>query len=253
MNRRFLLQSVAAGLLPATARAEVPWSMGLLQGGFDGKAYRAGLQVNLLPHWKTYWRMPGAGGISPAIDATGQNLKSFGFDFPLPQRFMVAADEVIGYMDEVVFPLRIEPVDFSLPVTATLQAFIGVCEVVCIPAKFEQTLVLSPGNAQASDAAVISDWHAKVPKLSGADGPLRAATALTTTSGFAVKLELATPVKDIFAEGKSAHYFHAPQFDGNTASLTVSGVKILDELKNTPLRLTFTLENGSLEQFVTVG
>lgn len=252
MNRRSFVFAAAATIYPATAHAEMPWTMSLLHGGFDGMAYHAGLRISLLPHWKTYWRMPGAGGISPAIEAKGENIKSFRFDLPLPQRLTIADDEVIGYTEEVVFPLRLEPVDFDKPIVAMLQAFIGVCEVVCIPAKFEQALELSPANTSAKDAALISTWQSKVPQLVGLGGPVRSATAVVKANGFAVRLELSSPIRDIFAEGKSSHYFHAPQFEGSSAFLNVSGVKELTDLKTSPLRLTFAIDNGGLEQTVLV-
>ncbi len=48
-----------------------------------------GLQVNLSPEWKIYWRNPGDAGLPPEIKwEKGNNIKSMNLLFPKPKRFI---------------------------------------------------------------------------------------------------------------------------------------------------------------------
>ena len=68
-----------------------------------------GLQVNLLPEWKIYWRNPGDAGLPPEIKwETGNNIKSMNLLFPNPKRFKFFGIETFGYENEVIFPIVIE-------------------------------------------------------------------------------------------------------------------------------------------------
>jgi DsbC/DsbD-like thiol-disulfide interchange protein len=249
MNRRtFLLASLAA---PLAARAEgEPWQARLLRGQFDGNAWRAGLHIILLPGWKTYWRVPGASGIAPAIEATGENLKSSTILYPTPQRLKAGEDDIIGYKEEVVFPILLQPVDLAKPMAIKLKSFLGVCDEVCIPVQYEATATFKPAGSASADDAMLATWMARLPK--SASDVVTAATATLERGKPSLQIALAKPVQDIFVEGKSTHYFHAPHFAGSNAKLTVSGATTLDELKGEPIRLTMITEQSGVEQKVTI-
>jgi DsbC/DsbD-like thiol-disulfide interchange protein len=99
----------------------------LLKGGFDGAVWWSGLSITLAPHWKTYWRVPGDGGIAPSLDITGENIMASRVDYPVPHRIAGESGTTIGYQDLVVFPIALTPGDVTRPVTANLKAFFGVC------------------------------------------------------------------------------------------------------------------------------
>src|SRR5258705_742891 len=64
-----------------------------------------GLQLDLEPGWKTYWRSPGDSGIPVTVDWSGsRNVAAVGFAWPAPRRFTLFGLEIFGYGDEVVFP-----------------------------------------------------------------------------------------------------------------------------------------------------
>jgi DsbC/DsbD-like thiol-disulfide interchange protein len=249
MNRRiFLLTALVA---PVAARAEgEPWQARLLLGQFDGTAWRAGLHVMLLPGWKTYWRVPGASGIAPAIEIKGENLKASNILYPMPQRLKAGEDDVIGYKDEVVFPLLLEPQDLARPINLSLKSFLGVCDEVCIPVQFEATATLKPAGSAAADDAMLATWMARLPQT--VTDVVSTAVATMEQGKPSVKLTLARPVQDIFAEGKATHYFHAPQFTGSDAVLSVSGAESADELRDQTIRLTMTTQQGGVEQMVSI-
>src|SRR5208282_2413725 len=48
---------------------------------------RAGVEIQLDPGWKTYWRAPGDSGVPPTLDFSGsENVKSVTVLWPAPQR-----------------------------------------------------------------------------------------------------------------------------------------------------------------------
>jgi DsbC/DsbD-like thiol-disulfide interchange protein len=253
MNRRHFLQFPLALALAAPARAATPppWSARFLQGAFDGQVYWAGIAITLQPHWKTYWRVPGDGGIAPQFDISGENLKSQRIDYPLPQRITDAAGTTIGYKDDVVFPVALSPTDVSKPVRANLKSFFGVCDEVCIPAQFEASLTFDPAVAHAPDQATIELWRSKVPTAQ-LQGPIAKATAMQQANKFVIQLETTEALEDVFVEGKTSHYFGAPVSLRGLITVPVSGAKSLDELRATPLRITVLSSSGALEQTVSV-
>lgn len=248
MNRRFLISSLAALPFVSTARAAMPWSAQFLGGGFDGKAYSAGLYIKLDKGWKTYWRNPGSAGIPPLITAEpNSNLTGMTVDFPMPIRIVDEGGTAFGYHDEVLFPLTITPKDVGAPLSVHLSSFFGVCQNVCTPAKIEATLNFSPKSAPTHEADLISKWQTLVPK---AGEIVRAAKV----SEKYLRLELVNHVGDIFVEGPERFYFGQPEFDlaGTKASLKVAGLKKDTDLNGVELLITANVNGQGLEQRTVV-
>jgi Disulphide bond corrector protein DsbC len=248
MKRREILGGLALMLVsPSVSRAEAkPWVATVLNGPVKDGQLVAGLELVMQPHWKTYWRVPGQGGVPPFVDVKGANVKSFRLDCPTPTRFSSDAGEAIGYMENVVFPIVIEPADATKPVEAKISAFVGVCMDVCIPAKIDGAF----SSATTTGADRLPKWQALVPVLNSKF--VATATAIMIDGKPAVRFELSQKLEDVFVEGSDLHYFKAPMFDGNSATLAVAGAKSIDEIRKTPLRVTGKLPFGGLEQMVTV-
>ena len=67
-----------------------------------------GLQYKLEKGWKTYWRSSGDGGFPQEIKLlNSQNVKDFEILWPIPEYFEILGFTSIGYVDEVIFPLKI--------------------------------------------------------------------------------------------------------------------------------------------------
>lgn len=251
LSRRLLL-----GLMPlfAASRAVAaakPHDVRFFSGGFDGARHLGGLHVRMSPGWKTYWRVPGAGGIPPEMTASGNNIADFAFTCPLPARMMGGDGESIGYKDEVVFPWVLTPVDPAKPVAAALSAFIGVCETVCIPVAVQEAMTLAPLAMATRDSALLAQWQPRTPVMGDA------VTGLTTDAEDGkvfVKVTLKSAARDVFIEGSPAHYFKAPLWgdSGLTARCIVRGAKSPDELRGQTLRITLDVNGGGLEQTLTV-
>jgi DsbC/DsbD-like thiol-disulfide interchange protein len=143
----------------------------------DGGAevLRAGIQIQLQPGWKTYWRYPGDSGVPPRFDfAKSENVATTEVLWPAPQRFPDGAGgHSIGYTGTVILPVRIVPRDPAKPVTLRLSLDYAICEKLCVPveAKAELKAARSPTTFDLALAA----FEARVPKRTtlGGSGPLR--------------------------------------------------------------------------------
>lgn len=257
ISRRKILAAVPA--LPvfwgtACAAAAKPYEARIFSAGFDGSVYQGGLHIVMNPGWKTYWRVPGAGGIPPSIEVQGGNIAAFAFSCPLPQRIASEDGEAIGYKDEVIFPWTLTPADRAVRVQAAVSAFVGICETVCIPVPVAQDLALEPVGVATRETALLAGWQAKVPR----QGTIVSSLAAVEDDGVFIDVALSRPAKDVFVEGSAMHFFLPPVWsDGqHRARLKVNGAKSAGELRNKPLRMTFVTQGGEaaggLEQTVTV-
>ena len=167
--------------------------------------FRAGLEIALVPGWKTYWRYPGDSGVPPRFDfSKSENVKSVAVMWPVPHRHRDESGTTIVYTDDVIFPLRIVAQDPAKPVLLRLKLDYAVCEKLCVPADGEAELLLD-GGASSLDA-VLTAAEARVPKPAklGDTAPL-AVRAVHREAGGAkprIVVDVAGPEPvDLFAEG----------------------------------------------------
>ncbi len=102
-----------------------------------------GLEFQLAPHWKIYWRSPGDAGYPPRLDWDGsENLATAKIAWPAPTRFSVLGLETTGYEGDVVLPIhaRVERAGAPLALHATLDYL--TCAEICVPYETELTLIL---------------------------------------------------------------------------------------------------------------
>ena len=137
---------------------ESPWSSGpasrarLVAGtverpGTPASAV-AGVEIEMPPGWKTYWRQPGdGGGVPPTFDWSGsENLARATVLYPAPRRFSDKGGDTIGYKGTVVFPVMLEAMDRTRPISLRLAFSYGVCRDICIPAEAEMSLLVPAGG-----------------------------------------------------------------------------------------------------------
>ncbi len=217
------LAAITIGLAPMPqARADMSaWhgdtraAMRVVAGGTkvaDGaSALRAGVEIRLAPGWKTYWRYPGDSGVPPHFDFDkSENLKSVQVAWPAPQRFTDADGSFIGYRDNVLFPLSIEPKDAGKPVVLRLTLDYAICEKVCIPVQARGELTIKGG---ANADSIIAKAEQAVPRAQplGADASL-SVKAVHRDNGAKparVLVDIAAPDGSpvaVFAEGPTADW-----------------------------------------------
>ena len=124
---------------------------------------RAGIEIELAPGWKTYWRYPGDSGVPPRFDFAGSdNVRAAKVLWPAPRVFNDEGGTVIGYKDKVIFPLEVTPLDPAKPVTLRLKLDYAVCEKLCVPA--EGRVAIAVGRQEKTHDAALTAAKALVPK-----------------------------------------------------------------------------------------
>lgn len=174
-------------------RAEMPSEVTLLHGWREEGAHLAGLQIDLAPGWKTYWRVPGAGGIPPQIRFEGStNLAQAQVGFPTPHVFVDYGMRSLGYLSQVVFPVRVTPIDPSAPVQLSFQMEYGVCADICIPAQASGQMTLDP--AGKADADPIQQALGALPQSHVVHGLSAATCAIRASdSGMLIEAQMGWP------------------------------------------------------------
>jgi DsbC/DsbD-like thiol-disulfide interchange protein len=215
---------------------------------------RAGLELQLDPGWKTYWRYPGDSGVPPTFDFSGSdNVKSVAVEWPAPERFPDGAGgNSIGYVGDVILPLRVLQIDPAKPAVLHLKLGYDVCANMCVPADANLELAL-PGNG--SEEAAIEKQEARVPRHV-APGPgkgLAVISAHREPGGEhdRIVVEVAAPKDasiDLFAEGPTPEWsLPLPEPAGSDGELR----RYAFDLDGLPpganakgVTLTFTLVSG---------
>jgi len=191
-------------------------AMRLLAGGAseDGgvTVLRAGIELQLKPGWKTYWRYPGDSGIPPRFDFSGSsNVVSTLVAWPAPKRFADGSGMSIGYERGVIFPVRVVPQDPAKPVLLRLKIDYAVCRDLCVPAAGQGELTLERGKG--SFGGMVAAAEARVPKSVALDDrgslAIRSVRREDGPGSSRITVDVAAPASqsvDLFAEGPSSDW-----------------------------------------------
>jgi DsbC/DsbD-like thiol-disulfide interchange protein len=145
----------------ARAQDSSPWqkdghsAVRLLAGSRSGAVLLGGIAFQLQPGWHTYWRTPGDSGVPPRIDfAKSENIEAVTILWPAPVKFADGAGGTsLGYLKQVVLPLRIVAKNADKPVTLRADINYAVCEKICIPVEASAELAFT-SVASTEDSAL---------------------------------------------------------------------------------------------------
>jgi DsbC/DsbD-like thiol-disulfide interchange protein len=268
--------AVAALALLATSTALAsdpsPWSathgaaIRLLPGAQgEGGAWRAGIEIRLDPGWKTYWRTPGDSGLPPVFDwSRSANVADVVVLWPAPERFADGAGESVGYVGDVVLPLKVVPRDTKKPVELSLSIQYGACKDICVPARGEATLALDASSPIAPSAlSLLEEAERSVPRRRelGAEGPLSVLEVVPDLARKPPSLAVdvrAGPDAILLVEGAADWYLPQPQPEGSAAggtrrfTLALEGLPKSAKLAGVELRLTLVGAAGAVETTYTL-
>jgi suppressor for copper-sensitivity B len=220
---------------------------------------RLGLQFELKPGWKTYWRSPGDAGYPVTVDWQGSsNLAEARMLWPAPHRFALFGLETFGYSDAVLLPVLARPAKPGQPMALKAHLSYLVCEEICVPYEAELALDLPAGAATPTpEAQLIDRWVALVPgdgRAVGlgldtfgveADGthPVLVATAHSDLAPFAAP--------DLVIEAPPGYGFGPPEVTvmGSKASFRIAALPPPGAplLATTPLTVTLVDGTRALE------
>ena len=251
------IAAVAAALcaIPASAGEGVSdWAPGnlakarLIAGAFDGKSWKAGVEIVLKGKAHTYWRQPGDGGVPPDFDfSKSANLARATPSFPAPIRSGTPGEEFIGYLKSVVFPITVEPSNVAKPVDLRLTLNYAACEKICVPERAILRLKLQPGQSHPGSASVIAQYEALTPRpLSEADAPT--VTIAASEPGKRWRVNVAAKMAqavDMFVEMDGGWYFETRKEDGGFAVTMVQKPENAGAMP--PALLTVTTSRGAFE------
>lgn len=229
-----------------------------------GGSIPLGLQFQLQPGWKIYWRSPGDAGFPPEPDwARSENLEALDIAWPAPKRFSILGLETLGYKDEVVFPLSAKVTRPGEPFKLQGQIRYLTCKEICIPYEAKVALNLPAGPANPGEYThLINSYSAKVPGIGGRHGlSIQKTVLLEGTEEPIVQIEVRSqePFKspDLFIEGPEEVVFGKPTVSlsegGKRAVLALRGIG-LSPAKVDGAALTLTLVDGerAMESVVPV-
>ncbi len=243
----------------ADARAGMRLIAASRQLGGAGAPVRAGVELELAPGWKTYWRYPGDSGVPPRFDFAGsQNVKSITVEWPAPHRFSDESGTTIGYKNGVTFPLRIVPQDPGKPVLLRLSLDYAVCEKLCVPASGRAELALDRKSSAHDGALAAAEAAVPKPSRLGDAAPLAVRAVRREQDGGKprVLVDVAAPPGpvDLFAEGPTPEWaLPVPQpADGAPPGLhrfvfALDGLPPGASAAGAMLRLTLVSSGGAIE------
>ncbi len=224
----------------------------------DQETIRLGLEVDLAPGWKTYWRSPGDAGIPPSIDWDGSsNIGPTKFLWPAPERFSYYGLDTFGYGGQIVYPIDVAVSQPGEALQLRGQVFLLICDDVCIPHDYAVSLDLPAGPADPSDhVSLLERFAAQVPG-DGSDVGLALETAGLSGSAevpfVEVSFRSSEPfvAPDLLVEGPEDVVFGAPNIelsdDGLLARISVPAEDAFGEERALPLNaqpLMVTLVDG---------
>jgi len=222
----------------------------------NGEAVLLGIMIETRPHWKTYWRAAGEAGLPPRFEWRTGNASAPQLLWPAPERFAVAGIESYGYTGRVVFPVRVQPQDPSLPLQIEVNVDFAVCLDICVPQQAALSLTLAPGpSAPTASAGQIAAALARIPAPQDATSQPRIEAAHLEVRGGASSLRVLARSQqpfarpELFVDGADDFLFSAPVVSfnaGRREAEFILQIRALDpEQTLQGARLTLTLADGN--------
>jgi len=143
----------------------------LLAGSRSGTVLLGGVAIQLQPGWHTYWRTPGDSGVPPRFDfSKSDNVEAVTVLWPAPHKFDDGAGGTsLGYLKQIVLPLRIVAKNADKPVTLRADINYAVCEKLCIPVDANAELAFA--SVASTEDGTLSEALNAVPKPANVGDP----------------------------------------------------------------------------------
>jgi len=204
--------------------------------------YLLGLEVNLLPKWKIYWKNPGDAGLPPEISwKNAGNVDSVSLLYPMPKRFNFFDIQTFGYENEVVFPLEIKLIDKEKKLSGFLDLNAQICSEICVP--ITQKFDLNKLNFIKEDTTSfkkIINYKNKIPKrVTKEQLDLVSINIHKEVVSLKFKNYAISSINDVIIEDENGFINYKPEILGNNDNLNIKFNKINKEINPQILKLTF--------------
>jgi DsbC/DsbD-like thiol-disulfide interchange protein len=172
-----VILSFACAASEVRAEDASPWqrdahsAVRLLAGSRSGTVLLGGVAIQLQPGWHTYWRTPGDSGVPPRFDfSKSDNVEAVTVLWPAPRKFDDGAGGTsLGYVKQIVLPLRIIAKNADKPVTLRASINYAVCEKLCIPVDASAELAFA--SVASTEDGTLSEALNAVPKPANVGDP----------------------------------------------------------------------------------
>lgn len=259
-----LFALIALAAAPACA-GETPWQevapdvrLRLISSGTiepDGTTLIA-LEIDMPQASKTYWRVPGETGLPTVLDFAGSTgIGGHQIVWPYPTR-----QDTEGYLDYVylgptVLPIEVE-VSSSQP-HAEVDAMLGVCAEVCLPAQAKFSLPLTDASPDRPNGLRIKQALALTPMSWEGKTPVSEVSMSPDGSHLEVRLsgDELDPASLIAATEDGEPLFGTPQNspEADLVLIPVLAAGHAADLEGQAIELTFMTDHGAFEVTHTVG
>lgn len=204
--------------------------------------YLLGLEVNLLPKWKIYWKNPGDAGLPPEISwKNASNVDSVSLLYPMPKRFIFFDIQTFGYENEVIFPLEIKLIDKEKKLSGFLDLNAQICSEICVP--ITQKFDLNKLNFIKEDTTSfkkIINYKNKIPKrVTKEQLDLVSINIHKEVVSLKFKNYAISSINDVIIEDENGFINYKPEILGNNDNLNIKFNKINKEINPQILKLTF--------------
>jgi len=170
------------------------------------------LDIALLPGWKTYWRDPGDAGVPPTLDITrSADLSAVEILYPAPGRHDEGDFTWAGYDRPVALPVTFQAAQVGSPVQIDADAFLGICETICIPVKAEFVLDPASDPDNEDDRAVVEAALSALPAPASADFGARVVSHADGRLVVEAHVPGDPEAADIFIAGNDDYTFATPR------------------------------------------
>jgi DsbC/DsbD-like thiol-disulfide interchange protein len=221
------------------------------------------LDIDLDPGWKTYWRDPGSAGIPPTLNfSQNKGVAVLSMDYPAPVRVDDGYAIWAGYTAPVQLPLTFRRTA-SGDGQVHAQAFIGICEKICVPFQAE-LLVDLPADPAGHDAArqAVDAAFARLPEAPGPD--FNVTSTLLEMNGTRLTISAKLPAfrpsgidPEVFVSGPEGYAFAPPKLVSNDDGLAEWSVRVEPpsshaDIDTLPLDIVVTLGQRAIGEAVSV-
>lgn len=209
-----------------------------------------GLEIDMPPDTKTYWRVPGESGIPLVLtDRASQGVGAMEIAWPFPQR---EADS--GYLDHSFYGWTMIPIGARSEGdtgSVDIEAMLGICSDICVPATARFDLDFDLAAPDSSHAFRIRQALAEVPQADPAEGVIGEAhldrdekTVVVDWLGGEID-----PSSVIAELDGTLTVFDVPTLasDGGTLIFPVLGRIPADMFENAHMRFSYDTGEGSFE------
>ena len=261
----FALAIAALSALPASA-GETPWQevapgvkLRLISTGQikpDGTTL-VGLEIDMPETTKTYWRVPGDTGMPTELDFAGSTgVAGHQIEWPYPTRHVGKDYLDYAYFGPTVLPIALT-LDAAAP-TLALNAVLGVCSDICIPAQASFALDLAEARPDRPNGLRLRQWLAMAP-IPWTDAAQPIGTVDLQPDGKSIGIRVTDPDLDplslIAATPGGEPLFGAPQKSPEPGLILMPILGKSDEfdLEGQDVQLTFMTGMGAFEITRSIG